>query len=214
MARYVIAAMLVGCGSHAHRAQDASADPDAAGDAPDAPPRQCGVIGDLSQPAEIQLFHPGIPPLAPVAAMDRVPLFIPTQGGYVFDVEVHARNVDGCNLSLTTVLRDPCTNQVATFETRPSVMHANPDGWGVPNGQSDEAEVPSCPHVGYAHNVDGEPFQLEITASDTSGHQAKASVTIVPSCAEGTCVCLCSADYSLGTNCATYPDAGVPTSCP
>jgi hypothetical protein len=207
--------MLLGCGSRGHQVGDASAPPDTEVDAPiDTPPRHCDVIGDVSQPVEIQLFHPGIPPLAPVQAMDPVALYVPAQGGYVFDVEVHARNIDGCHFSLTTVLRDPCTSQVATFETRPSVMHLNADGWGVPNGESDEAEVPSCPHIGYSHNLHNEPFVLEITAADSTSHQAFASVTIVPTCPEGICVCNCSADYTLGTNCLTYPDAGVPTSCP
>jgi hypothetical protein len=145
--------------------------------------------------------------------MDEVDLFVPMQGGYLLEVEPHVRNVDGCHLTITTALRDACTGALALFEDRNSKMVINADGWGIPRDEGDDAAVGVCPHIGYPHDIGNGPYILQVVANDTSGHHAEVSLTIIPKCTESTCTCNCSASYTLGANCATFPDAGVPPGC-
>ncbi|MDB4956882.1 MAG: hypothetical protein JWO36_4451 [Myxococcales bacterium] len=176
-------------------------------------PKSC-PIGDLTSTPEIELFQIGTDgTYVVIKPMDTIPLLQPPQGGWVFYIAAHARNVDGCQLQLKTSLQDVCTNQVVTLESRAIVLEDDGTGWGVPINQSNDGLVAACPQIGLSRDLTGEPYLLRVVVTDSGGRHAEASVQVVPVCSDPYCLCQCGQNYHLGDNCASPADAGV-SGCP
>jgi len=150
--------------------------------------------------------------MAPLVDGGEVSLILPPQGGKVFLVGVRARNLDVCNVRLASAIRDHCTGRIVGRDGRPIFMVKGADGWAVPRQPhelSDYANVPACPSFGTERDVDGEPYDLELSLIDGRGREILINSTVVPVCAEpgvaGQCECECDKDYRLGAACE--PDA-------
>jgi hypothetical protein len=172
---------------------------------PDA--RSCPV-GDLGAAPELELFHNDPANPMKIASMDSIALEQPPQGGWVFYVEPHARNMDVCGLALTTSLTDTCTHTIVVLETRPVSLEDDGTGWGVPRNIAGDGLVAACPQAMPTRDLDGQPYVLDVVATDRDGRTAKASIEIVPNCSDPFCTCQCSRSYRLGDSC-TPGDAGV-----
>jgi hypothetical protein len=180
--RLVLSSLLVACSG--------------GGATPDA--KDC-TVGDLSMAPEIQLFFDGIPMM--FQPMDPVPLEQPIQGGWVFYVEPHIRNMEACHVQLTTSLTDTVSNSVVVFESRTATLSLDGTGWAVPINEENDGLVAACPQSQLSRNLDGQPYLLQVVAMDPGGRQAQASVQLVPTCSESFCTCQCDASYKLGDSC-------------
>ncbi len=131
---------------------------------------------------------------------------------------MRARNLDGCALTLTTSLRDVCTNELLTVESRPVLLAANADGWAEPPEQSTSqwGNLAVCPNAGATRDLQGQGYLLRVAITAEDGRTAEASVPVVPTCAAGNdgCLCQCQAGYNLGDECPGGLEPGTPTECP
>ena len=193
-------ALVIGCGG------GGSATPDA----PEALP--C-PIGDLSAPAEMQIVHlDENNAVIETAAMQPVPLIAPPQGGWIVLLGVRARNID-CRPVLTTALIDTCDNQILNIDRRSTQLDVGADGWGVSSVTS-FGNLPVCPQLTAARDLTSVPYTVTVAIEDGAGQTATTSLTVVPSCQDGTsrCACECSHDYVLGGDCPATPTPH--TTCP
>ena len=161
------------------------------------PPKDC-TVGDLAMAPEIQLFYDGG---AMVQAMDAVPLKQPIQGGWVFYVEPHIRNMDACHVQLTTSLTDTASNQVVVFESRTATLTPGDTGFAVPINEENDGLVAACPQGQLSRNINDNAYLLQVVALDPEGRQAQASIQVVPTCSEAFCTCQCNSGYKLGDSC-------------
>ncbi len=171
-------------------------DPDAAVAWPDAVP--CGVVGDLSQPARMQVVAHDLVPLEDGA---ELALTSPPQGGKILLVGVRVTNVDLCNATIQVALKDLVTGRVAGIERRPIAWRLADDGFAEPAQPdyiSDYANVPVCPNANLAQDIDGNPWQLEVRFYDRSQTALEQILTVTPTCADdwdpALCQCECAMD--------------------
>jgi len=194
------AALLVGCGG------GGSATPDA----PEALP--C-PIGDLTAPAEMQIVHlDEHNAVIETQAMQTVPLIAPPQGGWIVLLGVRAKNID-CRPVLTTALIDTCDQQVLNIDRRSTQLDVGSDGWGL-SSLTSFGNLPVCPQATAARDLTSVPYTVTVAIEDGDGHKAESSLTVVPSCLDGSsrCGCECNHDYKLGDEC---PATETPhTTCP
>ena len=190
--RTVVAiALLAACGGE-------SADPDAGPTDLDAIP--CGTIGDLSQPAQMQVVARTLDgTAAPVADGAEVALTNPPQGGKVLLIGVRVKNVDLCDATVQVAVKDLVTGRVAGIERRPVAWRIADDGFAEPaqpDQLSDYANVPVCPNANLDQDIDGNPWQLEVRFYDRSQDATEQILTVTPSCAADpdpvTCMCECA----------------------
>ena len=168
-----------------------------------APPdaKDC-TVGDLSLDPEIELFYVTVGgDSAAMVPMGDVPLMQPIQGGYIFYVEPHLRNIDGCSIQVTTSLRDAASNNLVTFESRTISTAVDDQGWAVPTNEQNYGEVAACPQVQLDHNLYDQPYIVDLVAEDPEHRQAHSSVQVTPTCSEAFCYCQCNATYKLGDPC-------------
>jgi hypothetical protein len=195
----LIGAVLLGCGG---------------GDDEDS--KRC-PIGDLSAPAEIEIVHlDASQQVVKTEAMAKVPLQPPPQGGWILLLGVRARNIDGCQITLTTVLRDTCSHDLMKLEKRPTKLEVGDDGWGVSTSTT-FSNLQVCPTLTATRDLHEEPYIIEVTVEDVDHKKASASLTVVPTCLDDAsrCPCECARDYQTGDMCSTVPvDAGVTGACP
>jgi hypothetical protein len=187
-----ISALLIGCGG--------------GGSAADAPPAGC-PIGDVSAPAEMQIVHLDENNNVIVTqAMQTVPLIAPPQGGWITLLGVRARNLDGCQVVLTTALVDACDQQVIVIDQRPTVLEMDADGWGVSTVTS-FSNLPVCPQLTAARDLTDVPYTIKVSVKDANGQMASSEISVVPTCQDGTsrCACECNQDYVLGADCPAVP---------
>jgi hypothetical protein len=169
--------------------------------------------GDPKQPLEIDLVYRDVNgAMMPLAELADLPLIQPPQGGKVLLVGVRARNIEGCTLMLSTALRDAADNMIVSLERRPVSLEPDADGWLrplQPMELSNYSNLPACPHANLTHSINGEPYVIEISATDAAGRNAKLTRKIVPTCAEPAsldlCLCECTKDYTLGGACGASP---------
>jgi hypothetical protein len=185
----------------------------------DAPPIEC-TIGDPTQPIELELLtHDGGQTIAGLQTpMTAVPLVFPDQGGEVLLIGARARNLDACAATMTTSLRDPCTDEVVTVDVRPVHLDATADGWAEPrpDARSQWANLAVCPNAAATRDLQGQGYVLRVVLATDDGRSAEASIPIVPTCAADdiTCLCQCQAGYNLGDECPADLVPGTPTACP
>jgi hypothetical protein len=184
------------------------------GDSPrDAPEAERCPIGDLSAPAEVEIVHLDAQnAVIKTQAMASVPLQAPPQGGWIALLGARARNIDGCRLTLKTVLVDACNDQILQLDIRPTKLVAGSDGWGV-SSLTTFGNLAVCPQLTATRDLHDVPYVVQVILEDGDGKKAQAQLTVVPVCPDSTplCTCQCARDYVIGSECATAPtDAGVP----
>ena len=185
----VVIALLAACGGE-------PVDPDAG--AADAIP--CRIVGDLSQPAQMQVVArtpDGV--AAPVEDGDELALTNPPQGGKILLVGVRVKHVDLCDATVQVAVKDLATGRVAGIERRPVAWRIAADGFAEPaqpDQISDYANVPVCPNANIDQDIDGNPWQLEVRFYDRSQTAIEQILTVTPSCAAdpdpATCMCECA----------------------
>ncbi len=193
-------ALLIGCGGGGN----------ATPDAPEAVP--C-PIGDLSAPTEMEIVHlDQNSAVIETQAMQTVPLIAPPQGGWIVLLGVRAKNID-CRPMLATALIDTCDNQVLNIERRPTQLDVGSDGWGV-SSLTSFSNLPVCPQLTAARDLTNVPYTVTVAIDDGDGHKAESSLTVVPSCLDGTsrCACECNHDYVVGADCSLAQTTH--TTCP
>lgn len=179
----------------------------------DDPPATCG-FGDRSLPVEIAPVHVVAGALADLGDGDPVELHRPLQGGKVIYVGVQARNVDGCNVTLTAALRDPQSRLILNLEQRLVRLVDGGAGWAVPDQPLTQmtANVAACPSAVATTDVDQSEWELELRLDDGPGRTATTSVRVRPVCAVpeelDECQCQCDADFELGQPCPVDPVDG------
>jgi hypothetical protein len=172
------------------------------------------VATDPSSAPELRILYRGADGNVQEArAMDAVPLLAAPQGGRILLVGVRARNVQGCNVELSSALVDSPRNSVVSLEKRPIVLEMGADGWlspKRPTASSNYSNLPGCPRSDLTRPVDGEVYQLRVSLVDSKGRTAVASLDVIPTCSGDveTCRCECSTDFNLGGGCSR--DASVP----
>jgi hypothetical protein len=167
------------------------------------------MIGDTAAPAEIEIISRDMNgAVSETTASSSVPLFIPPQGGWFVLVGVRARNIDGCNLTLTASLRDPTTNKIVALEERPVRLVIGDDGWGAPDRpeQLDNfANLSCCPNAGLTRDLYNQEYTLELDVTDREGKKASATQQVFLVCGDlghiSQCECQCKHDYVLGQSC-------------
>ena len=171
------------------------------------------IVGDPTQPAELQVVARG---LAPVADGDTLLLETPPQGGHVIFAGVRVKNADLCGASLQAAVRDPCTNRVLGIERRPIAWRIAEDGFAEPAQPqeiSDYANVPLCPNAAAADDLDGPALQLELRFYPSGADPVDLTMAITATCADNDapnlCRCECDSDYELGVQCPADADGGV-----
>lgn len=177
-------------------------------------------IGDLSAAPELEIVHlDASNAVIKTEAMAKVPLQAPPQGGWILLIGVRARNIDGCQINLTTALRDACSNQLIQVDQRPTMLEMADDGWGV-STMTRFSNLPVCPQLTATRDLHDQPYIVEVSIEDIDHKKASASITVVPTCptdpAASRCPCECARDYKTGDLCPAVPvDAGVvDPSCP
>lgn len=182
--------------------------------APDAGARPC-PIGDLSAPAELQIVHlDASNAVHQTQAMAQVPLLPPPQGGWIVLLGARARNIDGCQVTLTTALVDGCDQQILQIDKRPTRLEPGADGWGT-SAVTTFGNLPVCPQLTAKRDLHDVPYSVMVVVEDTGGHKASATLAIVPTCPPGDalCMCQCDRDYVIGSSCSPPPTGGHGT-CP
>lgn len=175
-------------------------------------------IGSRDAPVELEIVVRGADgAILPAGEGAEVPILKPPQGGKVVFVGARARNLDGCGVQARGALIDDCTNRPAFVVSQPVNLSAGADGWGVPRSPADISDwvnLSACPYANATRDVEGEPYQIELTVTDKGGRTATRRVRVVPVCAEPDleqeCKCECDHDYQLGEACTPEPDGGPP----
>jgi hypothetical protein len=202
--QWIAAAALVvpaGCGGSHGAAADAGA-------------RPC-PIGDLAAPAELEIVHlDGSNAVIHTQAMAQVPLLPPPQGGWIVLLGARARNLDGCNATLTTVLIDGCDQQIIKVDKRPTRLEPGADGWGT-STVTTFGNLPVCPQLTAKRDLHDVPYNVQVVVEDPGGQKASATLAVVPVCPPGDalCTCQCDRDYVIGSSCNPLPPGGHET-CP
>jgi hypothetical protein len=180
----------------------------------DAPGRACTpTIGDLARPLEVRpVYVDRHDQPRPIVDDGPVELYSPPQGGQVLLVGLEARNVLGCEASITGSLRDPATGAELGGEGRPTQLVEGADGWGrlafPPIAVT--ANVTACPLNDLTRDVDGNPWRLDLALSDERGMTATWTGTVTPFCDPSgpdaeSCRCQCDADFVFGEPCPVDP---------
>lgn len=167
-------------------------------------PKPSCPIGDLSAPVELQIMNLEADQATVVAtqAMAKVPLVAPPQGGWIVLLGARARNLDGCQVSLTTALVDAIDGQILQLDRRPTRLEVDAEGWGV-SSLTTFGNLPVCPQLTATRNLHGEPYLVKVIVEDDRGKKAEASLTVIPTCAaDGSrCTCECDRNYVVGNPC-------------
>jgi hypothetical protein len=186
-------AIALGCGG-GEAPQDASETP------------RC-PIGDLAAPAELEIVHlDARSTVIESTAMAAVPLIQPPQGGWIVLLGARARNIDGCRISLTTALVDPCNDEILKIDQRPTRLIAAGDGWGVSSVNA-FSNLEVCPHITSVRDLSDVPYIVRVRVEDDDGRAAQTEITLVPTCPEdmAMCNCQCARDYVVGSQCGPTP---------
>lgn len=197
---YCLAAiMLAGCSGPA-------AEPDALMRCP---------IGDPAAPLEMEVEHiDSNLNIVPTTEGAMVPLHPPPQGGWILLLGVRARNLDGCQLTLTTSFKDPGSSQIIKVDRRPARLMDTGDGWGL-STVSTFGNLPVCPQLTSTRNLYDQPYDVTVEIEDIDGKTASKTMALTPTCPDAPlCRCECDRDYVLGTVCPTVAPAGAPPAPP
>ena len=171
-------------------------------------PRHC-PIGDLSSPAEIQIIHQDRNgEVIATESMAQIPLIAPPQGGWIVLLGVRAKNIDGCQATLTTALVDACDHQLMKIDQRTTQLDVGADGWGQ-SSLTSFGNLQVCPQITATRDLYGVPYIIQVTIQDTGGQKAAALLTVVPTCPTeaSRCTCECDRDYVEGSVCPAVPVA-------
>ena len=182
---------------------------------PDAREAERCPIGDMSAAPEVEIMHlDGQSAVVQTQAMAQVPLLAPPQGGWIVLLGAKARNIDGCRLTLKTVLVDACNDQILQIDSRPTKLEVGSDGWGVSSATT-FGNLPVCPQLTAERDLHDAPYRVQVILEDGDGKKGQADMTIVPVCPANTplCTCQCGRDYVIGTDCPSTAPAPHP-SCP
>jgi hypothetical protein len=174
---------------------------------PDASETQRCPIGDLAAPAELEIVHLDAQnTVVESTAMAAVPLIQPPQGGWIVLLGARARNIDGCRISLTTALVDPCNDEILKIDQRPTRLIVGSDGWGV-SSVTAFSNLEVCPHITSTRDLNDVPYILRVRIEDDEGRKAQTEITLVPTCPAGMamCNCQCARDYVVGSQCGPMP---------
>ena len=185
------------------------------------PPPACTLayLGDPAQPMQIELFYlpvgdgPSFGVKGGAAPQDLtacgpVDIVQPPQGTRVLFVGARANNLDPCNASLTTALRDPATNAiVGSPDIRSTVLVgiAGRPGWGETPASGDNehgfanvGNMQVCPNFEGTRDIQQQPWLLEVDLKDRSGKKGQVLQRVFPRCALGdaTCECTCQTGWT------------------
>jgi hypothetical protein len=180
----------------------------------DGGPKPC-PIGDLTAPAELEIVHLDANfAVIQTQPMAQVPLLPPPQGGWIVLLGARARNIDGCQVTLTTALVDDCDRQIIQIDKRPTHLEPGPDGWGT-STVTTFGNQPVCPQLTAKRDLHDVPYDVMVVIEDSGGQKASATLTIVPTCRpdDELCMCQCDRDYVIGSSCNPLPAGGHGT-CP
>lgn len=166
-------------------------------------------IGDLTQPAEVEIVHYAGAGLILTSSRAAVPMFEAPQGGaMVIFVAARARNLDGNDVREDLTLVDAATNMVVANSLMMTKLTAAENGWGepeLPAQPTSYAHLVMCPQPSIARDTDGSVFLLQLSIDDVEGRHAETSLPLMPICtgsAESLCTCECSPSYEANRGCA------------
>lgn len=194
--------LVVGCDGDGSSIDAGVHDAPDTGDAVDATVDKC-KIGDPSAPIELQFMNwDAASVIVPTQANQPVALLPAEQGGWAAVLGARARNLDGCDVKMTTAVVDTVNNQIIAIDQRDTLLAVDAEGWGV-SAADTFSHLGLCPQVTSTRNLHGEPYILRIRLEDLNGKTASAQITVVPTCPAGPslCTCECDKDYVLGQTC-------------
>lgn len=172
-------------------------------------------IGDLEAPAELEIVHQdATSTVLQTQSMAQIPLLPPPQGGWIVLLGARARNIDGCQVTLTTALVDRCDQQIIQIDKRPTRLEPGADGWGT-STVTTFGNLPVCPELTAKRDLHDVPYDVTVVVEDSGGQKASATLPVVPTCPTGDalCLCQCDRDYVIGSSCNPPPTGGHGT-CP
>ena len=170
------------------------------------------VIGDLTAPAEVRpVFVDYRGEVQPIAG-GAVGLIRPIQGGHVLMVGLEGKNVPGCGITISGILRDPATGAMIAQEGRGTELLVGADGWGhvafPPSATT--ANLTTCPLNMLPRDIDGSTWRLELMLIGDAGRLGSWEGDVVPFCRAddpdpSSCPCECDADFRFGDPCPVDP---------
>lgn len=163
-------------------------------------------IGDPIAPAELEIVHLDAA-LAVVTTLEgaTVPLHPPPQGGWILLLGVRARNLDGCQLTLTTSFRDVGQGPIIKVDRRPARLTDTGDGWAI-STTSTYGNLPVCPQVTATRDLYDQPYEVTVEIEDLDGKAASRTMVLTPTCPDDAlCRCECDRDHVIGACAAVAP---------
>jgi len=170
----------------------------------------CGAAPTSSQPLEVipAMYDYANQRLADIHDDDRVSLEFPPQGGHVLFVGARVRNLDNPVATLRGRLRSAQDDSIFGEEARTVSFFPSPDDptLKIPklDSYSNVANLPACPSYS-GFDLYDQPFILEVSVTEqNSMRTGSARRRVVPSCLQSDpsalayCQCDCAANYVLG----------------
>lgn len=191
------------------------------------------IIGDENAEAEIVMVYRTVDgEVADLVDNGEVPLILPPQGGKVTLIGVRAKNVT-CRLLLNgSISNSLCGGNIIGLEGRAIDLEVREDGFGYParaDTLDNYANIPLCPNAASTRDADGQPYALQVRATEVrrldeeTARTHVMTATVTPVCAEPEifedCTCECDADLILNIDraeqCPTIHDNDIePGTCP
>ncbi|MFT3699502.1 MAG: hypothetical protein QM831_40520 [Kofleriaceae bacterium] len=159
---------------------------------PDActPPQQGSGLGDTNGADAELVAVDASGNLVTLHDGDPVPLLGAPQGGHILLVGARIHEADECSLDATGALRDTGTQRVLGLDSRAMYMEPTGDGFSQPqNSLAAMPNVAVCPTSATTAAVNGQPYQLELTASAMGTTIVDLKVMVTPACAADDSYC-------------------------
>jgi hypothetical protein len=178
---------------------------------PTGPTGRVCAASDLSASPEIEVvYQTSAGEMTVAAPMQDVPLLQPPQGGKALFIGVRAKNIEGCNVTISAGLIDTGTQAVVAFERRPILLAPDGQGWfspAQPQQITNYSNLPACPRAHLDRAIEGEPYDLVVSIEDEKQRRAEKRLVVVPRCSQpemaALCHCECAQHYVLGASCAS-----------
>jgi hypothetical protein len=151
------------------------------------------VVGNLSDPIQVQVVTENLAPIT-----STLPLTFAPQGGYIALVGVRVKNANICG-QVQAALIDPSNGGVLGIEARDITWNIAADGFAEPaqpDQLGDFVNLALCPNAALTADLDGNPYTLEVRVSGST-----TDLTVTPTCpADATCTCECAKTPTCAAN--------------
>ncbi len=168
-------------------------------------PRECW--GDCAKPGVVVLgMRDEQGKFVEVNDGDAVDLVLPIQGGRILFTAARITNFEKQGVVLLGEVRNPDTGALVAQEQRKlDFPVAAGGGYGEPDlsQSSNAANVAVCPNY-LSRDIVGQPWQLDVTVTDSRQQPVKVSRRVVPACRHpdptirAGCLCECLGCFDLG----------------